>query len=134
MFNMTEAFLTKHVRNLATGEIEDTLNGVAHRAGIILQARVDELDHEYPNTVMFMYPETLGDIRDYLATVGANNAFSYAGRIPWIVTWVGVGRYTVVENASGFQGNTNGDGLCCHYNGDLQDNQSVVHQWQAPGL
>ncbi|MCD4759237.1 MAG: hypothetical protein K8R39_13280 [Arcobacteraceae bacterium] len=134
MFNMTEAFLTKHVRNLATGEIEDTLDGVVHRAGIVLQARIEVLEHEYPNTVMFMYPQTLGDIRDFVGTVGANNNFDFVGRIPWVVTWTGVGQYTVVENASGFQGNTDGTGLCCHYRGVLQDGNSVIHNWRAPGL
>lgn len=134
MFNCTEGFLTRHVRNLATGDIQDNFNSVTHYAGIVLQARVEELGHQYPNTVMFMMPATLGAIRDAIPIYGANANFHLSVRIPWIVTWTGVNRYSVIQNASGFSGATDGGGLCNHYAGPLVDGQSVTTQWQAPGL
>ena len=136
MFNCTEAFLTRHVRNLATEGIEDNQAAVVHRAGIILQARVEEFGHQYPNTVMFMYPVNLGAIRDFIGPLGANTNFNYVGRIPWIITWEGVGHYSVTQNASGFSGSTNGAGLCNHYDsaGVIHDASSVVTDWNAPGL
>ncbi|WP_166361587.1 hypothetical protein [Pseudomonas akapageensis] len=134
MFNCTEDFLTRHVRNLATGDIQDNYNDVVRYAGVVLQARVEEFEHKYPNTVMFMYPVTLGTIRDRIPIYGANANFDMAVRIPWIVTWTGVGRYTVIQNASGFRGSTDGAGLCNHYAAPLVDGQSVTTQWQAPGL
>lgn len=144
MYHLTDAFFIKHIRPLGDHGIhpfteqpqtEDDLKAVIHRAGIILQARKEELDHDYPNTVMFMYKETLEDIGDYLGQFDSRNAeFDYSGRIDWIVTWTGTTKYEVIKNAAGFGGNTNNDKECYHYRKAHIDHASVIGHYDALAL
>lgn len=136
MYNCTEAFLTKHVRNLDTGQVEDNFASVVQYSGIVLVARQEELGHNDPNTVMFMHPATLGAIRDAIGLLNPrqNRHFTIQVRIPWVVTWTGGTQFVVVENAAGFSGDTDAAGDCCHYSGVVTDGQSTTHHWTAPGL
>ena len=141
MYNLTDDFFVKHIRPLGDHGIipfvempvvDDDLKAVIHRAGIVLQARVEEMDHEYPNTVMFMYKDTLEDIGDFLGQLDARNAeFDYSGRINWIVTWKGTTKYEVIKNASGFGGNTNNRKECCHYRKAHVDHASSIGVYDA---
>ncbi len=136
MYNLTDEFFVKHIRPLGNHgihpfvdmpHVEDDLKDVIHRAGIILQARKEEMGHEYPNTVMFMYKDTLEDIGNYLGVLNARNAeFDYSGRINWIVTWTGTTKYEVIKNAAGFGGNTNNAKECYHYRKAHVDHNSTI--------
>jgi hypothetical protein len=132
-FGFTEAFLIRHVRNLATLEGGDSEQNVIRYAGIVLVARQEETEHNYPNTVMFMTPQVFGLVRQNLQTEHNRN-FQCNVRIPYIVTWIGNGAYQIVKNAAGFYYSTNDQGECCHYGGVIQDNQSQVIDWKAEGL
>ncbi len=124
MFNCTDAFLTRHVRNLSTLDGGTSRANVVHRAGIILQARQEETGHNYPNTVMFLHPQDMVAISHQVAQVGASQHANINVRVPYVVTWTGVSTYSVVTNASGFVCATNAQGECCHYGGVLRDQQS----------
>jgi hypothetical protein len=161
MCNCTSDFLVKHVRILGqrqpddlynqliqrdlevpveamlilNQQIDNTREAVTHRAGITLQARVEEFGHQYPNTVMFM---DLATLQQFCASLnplqrGKRN-FDCNVHIPWIVTWTGNNNYEVVRNAAGFGGSTNTEGFCDHYREPLKDAQSETSTWKAAGL
>ncbi|MEG1040753.1 MAG: hypothetical protein RSE94_12640 [Pseudomonas sp.] len=161
MCKCTSEFLVKHVRILGPRQandlynrliqrdlvipgdallilnqtIDNTREAVTHRAGITLQARVEEFEHKYPNTVMFMDLATLQTVCDTLEQLQAGKYdFECPVRIPWIVTWTGVNQYEVVKNASGFGASTDDAGHCNHYRQPLTDGQSETSQWRATGL
>lgn len=148
MYYITLEFLTKHVRVLGPREADDffnqlidpyqqidledmdilnetidsTLESVIRRAGIVLQARIEEKKHTSPNTVMFMDPATLTQVCNSLTAKKPNRfEFDCNVRIPWIVTWAGANKWNVIKNAAGFAATTDDNGCCNHYRGALTD-------------
>ncbi|MFK8330579.1 hypothetical protein M2D63_011250 [Pseudomonas sp. BJa5] len=161
MCNCTSDFLVKHVRILGQRQpddlynqliqrdlevpveamlilnqkIDNTREAVTHRAGITLQARVEEFGHQYPNTVMFMDLATLQQLCTSLNPLQRSKRdFDCRVRIPWIVTWTGTNTYEVVQNAAGFGASTDAEGLCNHYRLPLKDGHSNTSNWKATGL
>ncbi|NER59075.1 hypothetical protein G3435_01955 [Pseudomonas sp. MAFF212428] len=153
MYYITLEFLTKHVRvlgprtsddffnqlidpykqialedmDILNETIESTLESVTHRAGIVLQARIEEMEHAFPNTVMFMDPATLTQVCNSLTARKPNRfEFDCNVRIPWIVTWAGANTWNVIENAAGFAATTDDGGCCNHYRGALTDGLSIT--------
>ncbi|MFK0088028.1 hypothetical protein ACIQUS_12135 [Pseudomonas sp. NPDC090755] len=161
MCNCTSDFLVKHVRILGQRRpddlynqliqrdlevpaeamrilnetIDNTREAVTHRAGITLQARVEEFGHQYPNTVMFMDLATLQQFCTSLNPLRPGKRdFDCGVRIPWIVTWTGTNSYEVVQNAAGFGASTNPEGFCNHYRHPLKDGHSNTSNWKPKGL
>lgn len=161
MCNCTSDFLVKHVRILGqrqpddlynqliqrdlevpveamlilNQQIDNTREAVTHRAGITLQARVEEFGHQYPNTVMFMDLATLRQLCTSLNPLQPGKRdFDCNVRIPWIVTWTGTNSYVVVQNAAGFAASTDTQGFCNHYREPLTDPQSKTSTWKPKGL
>jgi len=153
MCNCTSDFLVKHIRMLGprqpddhynqllardldiplqarlilNEQIDNNLESVKHRAGIILQARVEEMEHKDPNTVMFMDPDTLEQFCKSLVPLRRGERYLDCKiRIPWIVTWTGTSHYEVIENAAGVNVATDNAGNCYHYNRPLTDAQSIT--------